>query len=527
MSNPPSSEALRTHPTPRDIGAAFNLLLHYAQAEVREKWRKGELQGLQAWMPTGSGTFARAMLVTRGRIPSRAWLRLTGIPYLPVLLGSSPLARLILSDIHEKDHRKDPGAIMSMSRRKVWIVRGRAVARSIVKECLWCRRTDVRRQTQRMGLLSERALEQVRPFQIVGLDLMGPLVSLRKLGRRREQVKCWVALYVCLSTRAIACWLMTGYDTDSFKTAHIAHTAVYGSPTAVTTDRGTQIRAAAAQMEGPNWDTIQFETAKEGTTWHFVTPGTPWRNGAAERLIGVFKRSLSQQIMAGAILEEVPLQAFLHRVASIVNQRPLTARSFTLDDFSAVTPRDLLLGAAASLPAGEEWQVGTEEDLEAHMSPRMAAQERKVKDWWHIFSQDAFPLMVPFRKWINPAESLDLGAIVMVRYTAKYAKDRYRLGRIMRLSTGRDGLVRTALVGMRNLRRGARESWNENRAGLSMVEMPVQRLVLLLPGAEQPAAILGRLRADPEVVQAPVVPQPRATNRVSLQNHGEEEIIDI
>ena len=58
MSNPPSSEALRTHPTPRDIGAAFHLLLHYAQAEVRERWRKGELQGLQAWMPTGSGTFA-------------------------------------------------------------------------------------------------------------------------------------------------------------------------------------------------------------------------------------------------------------------------------------------------------------------------------------------------------------------------------------------------------------------------------------------------------------------------------------
>ena len=47
-------------------------------------------------------------------------------------------------------------------------------------------------------------------------------------------------------------------------------------------------------------------------------------------------------------------------------------------------------------------------------------------------------------------EVLDLGAVVMVRYEARFARDRYRLARVLKLIGGRDGLVRSAIVGMRN-----------------------------------------------------------------------------
>ena len=77
--------------------------------------------------------------------------------------------------------------------------------------------------------------------------------------------------------------------------------------------------------------------------------------------------------------------------------------------------------------------------------------EERVRLWWQIFSHDAFPLLVPLRRWRQAGMELDLGAIVLVRYEAKFSRDRFRLGRVLGLEKSRDGLVRTALVGLRNL----------------------------------------------------------------------------
>ena len=109
MTEPPNRELIRVDPTPRDREAAFGLLLHHVQADVRDSWRKGRLASLQAWVPTGQGAYRRGLLVTRGRLPSRAWIRLAGIPYLPIVTTKTPLARLLLKDLHETDHSKDPG----------------------------------------------------------------------------------------------------------------------------------------------------------------------------------------------------------------------------------------------------------------------------------------------------------------------------------------------------------------------------------------------------------------------------------
>ena len=475
----------------------------------------------------GTNTPDRGLRVTRGRLPSDAWIRLTGKSYLPVLEGSAPLSRLMLRKIHVADHRQEVGALLATSRRTAWIMDGRRAARGVVKGCLWCRRHEVSRLQQRMGLLDEDLLKMVRPFQVVGLDLMGPLVTLRQMGRRSEKKKCWVAVYVCLASRAVACWLMPDYSTKAMEVAHTAHTSIYGTPTTVTTDQGTQLKAAAAQMQDLNWNTLQHKTAKAGTTWRFVPPGTPWRNGSAERIIGLLKRTMGSQIQAGSLLEELDLQSFLHRVSSIMNDRPLSARVFSVSDFCAITPKDLLLGAAPSLPKETEWQVGTEEDLEGRFGERMAAVERKVQDWWRMFSADVFPMLVPFRKWADTASSLDLGAVVLVQYASKYSKDRFRLGRVMALHPGRDGLVRTVTVGLRNLQRGAGELASQNRAGLNLIQLPVQRLVMVLPGCEQPKEIVDQLRRQQAPVDTPVVPQPSGAPRVRVRNQAQDDIIDL
>ena len=131
------------------------------------------------------------------------------------------------------------------------------------------------------------------------------------------------------------------------------------------------------------------------------------------------------------------------------------------------------------------------------------------------------------------------GSIVLVRYEAKFGRDKFRLGRVVDTRRDVDGLVRTAWVGLRSLRRAVREPSDVCRAGLTFTELPVQRLVLVLTPEEQPAELLealqdfppmpGKLqpgvgqRGDAQGGQDP----PRAPVPVVQQPDPQEEILDL
>ena len=129
----------------------------------------------------------------------------------------------------------------------------------------------------------------------------------------------------------------------------------------------------------------------------------------------------------------------------------------------------------------------------------------------------------------------------MVRYKQKYGKDRYRLARVFEVRKDEDGLVRTAWVGVRALKRAIREPGDVCRAGLTPMELPVQRLVLVLPAAEQAPEILQGLGGFPPMPRNPGrVPQllvqveggqqplqPVEPLRVRVEEPAQGEILDL
>merc|ERR1711867_235891 len=101
---------------------------------------------------------------------------------------------------------------------------------------------------------------------------------------------------------------MLGYATRDFLLAWSSHTSAAG--------------------ESPDWRTIQHSTAPSGTCWRFVPAATPWRNGLAERVIGMVKRSMRLQLDSGALINFAEMGTLLLRISSIMNARPLSARSY-------------------------------------------------------------------------------------------------------------------------------------------------------------------------------------------------------
>ena len=104
-----------------------------------------------------------------------------------------------------------------------------------------------------------------------------------------------------------------------------------------------------------------------------------------------------------------------------------------------------------------------------------------------------------------------------------------------------DGLVRTAWVGVRALKRAIREQEDVCKAGLTPMELPVQRLVLVLPAEEQAPEVLQGLGGFPPMPRNPGrVPQllvqveggqpplqPGEPLRVRVEEPAEGEILDL
>ena len=127
-----------------------------------------------------------------------------------------------------------------------------------------------------------------------------------------------------------------------------------------------------------------------------------------------------------------------------------------------------------------------------------------------------------------------MGDIVLVQYSQKFSKHKFRLARILELHPDACGRVRTVTAGLRDRHKAVGEAWDECKSGLSPMRLPVQRLVMVLPMAEQahqpgaaptsrgeveliPEEETGRqetaTQADPPVAalqeQEPAAPQPQ------------------
>ena len=471
-------QAILQEPGPRDLQAARHLLFLVSMPDTLAALKRNKLSTLCVKMQNG-------LMVTTGRFTEKTLAKLLGKENLPVLMSSTILAKLILRECHEEDHRKSPGDVLARSRNHAWIHRGMALAKKVVKECMTCRLKETKTAQQVMASVPEDILAVSPPFTVTACDLFGPYLTRGMGGGVRRSMKVWGVLFICLRTKATSIMACPGYDTQSFETTYTKFISVYGEPALLISDQGTQLVGAAKNMDqtGINWDKITAGTAKAGTKWMFTPRGCAWRNGMAERAIGMAKQTLSHQLDGYRSLNFHELDALFHQVAKILNSRPIGVRYFTDDNFHAITPNDLLLGRSAGPRKEQEAVLPT--DIIEVKDPRQAlsAHEELCDRWWAEWSQVAFPLLVPRRRWAKEHRNLCIGDIVLLKYDSKVSKGRYRLARVTQVHPDSVGRVRTVTVGMRP--RQAKEKPLPYKPKITEFEVGVQRLVVILPIEEQ------------------------------------------
>ncbi|XP_017485152.1 PREDICTED: uncharacterized protein LOC108373725 [Rhagoletis zephyria] len=310
-----------------------------------------------------------------------------------------------------------------------------------------------------MGPLpKDRLTPYNRPFTFTGMDYFGP-VSVT-IGRRVE--KRWVALFTCLTVRAIHLEVAYDLSTDACILAMRNFMNRRGVPRRIRSDNGKNFIGVDNDMrrfsDVFDCQVVHTELTSKGVEWLFNCPANPSEGGVWERMVQCVKRVL-RHTMKEVAPREFTLQSLMIEAENIVNSRPLTHLPISPDQEEPLTPNHFLLGSANTAQTGhiDEQPV----NLCAIRKQWRIARELR-KRFWKRWVAEYLPTLTRRVKWCHPMRSLKEGDLVFICDPTVSRKD-WRRGLVEKVFTGSDGEVRRANV----------------RTATGLTQRPTSRLAIL------------------------------------------------
>ena len=161
--------------------------------------------------------------------------------------------------------------------------------------------------------------------------------------------------------------------------------------------------------------------------------------GAWEALVKTVKRTL-RTITRERLFTEDALTTFLYEVESIVNQRPLTLNSDSIDDFETLTPYHFLLGSPSFNSSPGDFN-----DSQINLRTKWKAVQAATNMFWRRWTKEYLPTLVSRKKWTNKYRNLEVGDLVMLSVDHT-PRSHCPLGRIVEVYPGKDDIVRSVKV---------------------------------------------------------------------------------
>ncbi|XP_055590276.1 uncharacterized protein LOC129742402 [Uranotaenia lowii] len=186
----------------------------------------------------------------------------------PIILAKThPLTFLIVDYYHRQFLHHNAETVFNELRQRFYVPGMRRLIRTVASRCQWCKVYNKYPVQPKMAPLPRaRLVAFQRPFSYVGLDYFGPLMV--KVGR--SHVKRWVALFTCLTTRAIHMEVAHSLSTISCKMCIRRFIARRGAPIEIYSDNGTNFRGAANELRA------QLQDINQQCATSFTNANTKW-----------------------------------------------------------------------------------------------------------------------------------------------------------------------------------------------------------------------------------------------------------
>lgn len=232
-------------------------------------------------------------------------------------------------------------------------------------------------QPQKLGNLPTDRITLLRPFLNSGVDYCDPFNI--KFGSRSTS-KAFVALFVCMATKAVHLELVGNLTTAAFLNALKPYQGAVIFPNSI-------VIMPPISMLITEMDQEQIETIAQ-IKWELILPRSLNFGGIWEAGVKSVKFHL-KRVIRKTVLSFKKFYTILTRFEAILNSRPLTSLSSDSNDFEAITPGHFLIGDTLTANV-EPYLI----DITTNRFSRWQQVEQMRQQYWKRWSREYLP---PFK----------------------------------------------------------------------------------------------------------------------------------
>ncbi|XP_074026866.1 uncharacterized protein [Leptinotarsa decemlineata] len=364
----------------------------------------------------------------------------------PIVLASKhTLTKLIVKDEHHRQLHAGAQAVLASLRLNYWPINGRNTIRGILRKCMTCFRVKPTSILQKMGELPESRVSPTRPFYTSGVDYAGPFNIRDGKLRNRKVVKCYICLFICFSTKAVHMELVGDLTTDSHLNALKRFISRRGICSNLYSDNATTFVGANNELKSIAITLNESEETKtylckNNITWHHIPARSPHHGGIWEASVKSVKHHL-KRVMGDSALTYEEFYTLITQIEAILNSRPLTPLTNDPNDLVALSPGHFLIGDyLTAIP---------QEDFESESKNRLSRYkhlQQMLQHFWLRWSREYLSTLQARTKWKkSPGVSVQIGSMVVL-CEDNHPPQHWKLGRVVELHSGQDGVVRVLSI---------------------------------------------------------------------------------
>ncbi|GFS92185.1 integrase catalytic domain-containing protein [Trichonephila clavipes] len=296
-----------------------------------------------------------------------------------------------------------------------WPINGKGIARKTVHDCIACFRQKPTGVDQLMGNLPSERVTPSAPFLNSGVDFCGPFQIKFKNQRKGIFSKVYVAIFVCLATKAIHLEAVTDLTTEAFIAALKRLCARRGRISTLMSDNATNFKGAAAELNrfiklicNKN-ETLANYFASEAIQWKFIPPRSPNFGGLWEAGVKSFKHHLYRTLVNSKITFE-EFETIIIQIEGILNSRPLVPLSDNINEYEVLTPGHFIIGRPIS--AIPEPAIL---DISDNRLSRWQYTTKCVQTIWKRWKNDYLNHLQQRNKWQFEKNNVAVGCLVLLK----------------------------------------------------------------------------------------------------------------
>lgn len=362
-----------------------------------------------------------------------------------IIPNNTRLAELIIDQAHESSFHGGARLTTSYIRKKYWLIGGINATKKRLRLCVKCKKHSPSQQHQLMGDLPSSRVNPSRPFYHCGVDYTGHVFIKASKGRGIKTTKGYVAVFVCMFTKAVHLELVSDLTASAFLAALRRMSARRGVPGHLYSDQGTNFIGAnnilqqeLLAIQQSFDDELMAEVANMGAEWHFNAPSWPSAGGLWEAAVKSLKHHLKRVVGEQKLTFE-EFTTILSQLEGCLNSRPLCSLTENVEDLEILTPSHFL----ASGPSLTLY------DTETDMRTRWHLTEKIFKDIWTRWHSEYLTQLNERSKWQRPEKNLQINDVVIIK-DDNLPAGKWALGRVVQVHPGADGYTRVVTLKTKN-----------------------------------------------------------------------------